>query len=92
MGGKTFEDIQQYLDAARHYPPGYPTGHHWVNKFLLPTRPIHQFDCAEREGEHKFEAIDLEADDEVVFLAGHVHYALYLTQYLQEMASLPCDV
>ena len=25
------------------------------------------------------------------FLAGHVHYARYLTQYLLEMASLPSD-
>ena len=46
-GMKTFENIEQYLDAARLHP----TGRHWVNNFLLPTLLIHQFERAEREGD-----------------------------------------
>ena len=46
-GMKTFEDIEQYVDAVRRHP----TGHHWVDNFLIPTRLIiHQFERAEREG------------------------------------------
>ena len=46
-GLKTFENIEQYLDSARLHP----TGHHWVDNFLLPTLLIHQFERAEREGD-----------------------------------------
>ena len=44
-GPKTFEQIEQYLDAARLHP----TGKHWVDNFLLPTLLVHQFERAERE-------------------------------------------
>ena len=43
---KTFEDIEQYLDAARRHS----TGRHWVNNFLLTSLLIYQFERAEREG------------------------------------------
>lgn len=81
-GLKTFENIEQYLDAARLHP----TGCHWVDNFLLPTLLIHQFERAEREGDLGLKLLTLKR-----ILAGHVHYACYLTQYLLEMASLPSD-
>ena len=86
-GVKTFEDIEQYLDVARRHP----TGRHWVDNFLLPTLLIHQFERAEREGNIDLKLLTLKRMMKYFFLAGHVHYARYLTQYLLEMASLPCD-
>ena len=79
--------IEKYLDTARHHP----TGHHWVDNFLLPTLPIHQFERAEREGDVSLKLLTLKRMMKYFFLAGHIHYAHYLTQYLQEMSSLPSD-
>lgn len=86
-GVKTFEDIEQYLDTARLHP----TGRHWVDNFLLPTLLIHQFERAEREGDIDLKLMTLKRMMKYFFLAGHVHYARYLTWYLLEMASLPSD-
>ena len=88
MGGEIFENIQQYLDAARRYP----TGRHWVDNFLLPTLLIHQFERAGREEKVNLKLLTLKPIMKYFFLAGHVHYAHYFTQYLLEMASLPCNV
>ena len=60
-GPKTFEQIERYLDTACLHP----TGHHWVNNFLLPTLLVHQFECAEREG-NILEASDPGTYDEVL--------------------------
>ena len=54
------------------------TGRHWVDNFLLPTLLIHQFICAEREGDTNLKLLTMERMMKY-FLAGHVQYAHYLT-------------
>ncbi|MCG7883058.1 MAG: hypothetical protein JAY96_15870 [Candidatus Thiodiazotropha endolucinida] len=80
-GQKTFEEIEQYLETARLHP----TGRHWVDNFLLPTLLIHQFERAEREGDIHLKHLTLKRMMKYFFLAGHVQYARYMTQYLIEM-------
>ena len=86
-GPKTFEQIEQYLDTARLHP----TGRHWVDNFLVPTLLIHQFERAEREGDIYLKQLTMERMQKYFFLAGHVQYARYLTQYLLEMRALPTE-
>ena len=54
-GIKTFEQIENYLDAARLHP----TGRHWVDNFLVPTLLVHQFEHAEREGDSHLKKLTL---------------------------------
>lgn len=86
-GPKTFEQIEQYLDIARLHP----TGRHWVDNFLLPTLLVHQFERAEREGDIHLKQLTMERMMKYFFLAGHVQYARYLTQYLLEMRALNAE-
>ena len=84
-GSKTFEQIEHYLDVARLHP----TGRHWVDNFLLPTLLDHQFERAEREGDIHLKQLTLKHNMmKYFFLAGHFHYAQYLTQYLLELSTL----
>jgi hypothetical protein len=85
QGQRTFEELQQYLDAARLHP----TGRHWVDNFLLPTLLVHQFERAEREGDFYLKLLTLERMLKYFFIAGHVQYARYLSQYLLEINALP---
>ena len=55
-GPKTFEEIEYYLAAARLHP----TGRHWVDYFILPTLLVHQFECAEREGDINLKLLTLQ--------------------------------
>ena len=80
---KTYEQIEQYLDLARLHP----TGRRRVDNFLLLTLLIHQFECAEREGDFHLKQLAMECMMQCLFLAGHVQYARYLTHYLLEMQS-----
>lgn len=86
-GPKTFDEIDQYLNAARLHP----TGRHWVDNFLVPTLLVHQFERAEREGDVSLKYLTIERMMKYFFVAGHVQYARYLTQYLIETRAL-CDV
>ena len=86
-GTKTFEEIDEYLAVARLHP----TGRHWVDNFLLPTLLIHQFEHAEREGDYHLKQLTMERMLKYFFLAEHVQYASYLTQYLLEMRQLPAE-
>ena len=83
-GSKTFEEIDEYLAVARLHP----TGRHWVDNFLLPTVLIHQFERAEREDDYYLKQLTMERMLKYFFLAGHVQYARYLTQYRLEMRHL----
>ena len=83
-GPKTFEQIEQYLDAAR----ADPNGRHWVDNFLVPTLLVHQFERAEREGDIHLKQLTMERMMPYFFVSGHVQYARYLTQYLLEMRAL----
>ena len=86
-GLKTFEQIEQYLNTACLHP----TGQHWVDNFLLPTLLVHQFERAEREGDIYLKQLTMERMMKYFFLAGHVQYARYLTQYLLEMHVLHAE-
>ena len=77
----TFDDIEQYIETARIHQ----TGRHWVDNFLLPTLLIHQFERAEREGDVYLKQLTMKRMMKYFFLAGHVQYARYITQYLMEM-------
>ena len=86
-GPNTFDEIDEYLAVARLHP----TGRHWVDNFLLLTLLIHQFERAEREDDYYLKQLTMERMLKYFFLAGHVQYARYLTQYLLEMRHLPAD-
>ena len=86
-GPQTFEEIDEYLAVARLHP----TGRHWVDNFLLTTLLIHQFERAEREDDYYLKQLTMERMLKYFFLAGHVQYARYLTQYLLEMRHLPTN-
>ena len=86
-GPKTFEEIDEYLAVARLHP----VGRHWVDNFLLPTLLIHQFERAEREGDYHLKQFTMEPMLKYFFLAGHVQYVRYITQYLLEMRHLPAE-
>ena len=84
-GPKTFEEIEHHLTAARLHP----TGRHWVDDFILPTLLVHQFERAERKGDINLKLLTLQRMMKYFFVAGHIHYARYLTYYLLEMNALP---
>ena len=86
-GPKTFEEIDEYLAVARLHP----MGRHWVDNLSLSTLLIHQFERAEREGDYYLKQLTMERMLKYFFLAGHVQYARYLTQYLLEMRHLSAD-
>src|SRR6478609_6874294 len=62
-----------------------------LDNFLLPTLLVHQFERAEREGDFYLKQLTMERMMKYFFLAGHVQYARYLTQYLLEMRALPSE-
>ena len=80
-GQKTFDEIEQYLETSRTHP----TGRHLVDNFLLPTLLVHQFERAEREGGVYLKQLTTKRMMKYCFLAGHVQYVRYITQYLMEM-------
>ena len=84
---KTFDEIDEYLAVARLHT----MGRHWVDNLLLSTLLIHQFQRTEREGDYYLKQLTMERILKYFFLAGHVQYARYLTQYLLEMRHLSAD-
>ena len=80
-GQNTFDDIEGNLQTARIHP----TGRHWVDHFLLPTLLIHQFQRVEQEGDVHLKQLTMKRMMKYYFLAGHVQYAHYITQYLMKM-------
>ena len=50
-GPNAFEDISQYLDAAREHP----TGRLWVDSLIRPTLIAHQFQRAERDCDYRLQ-------------------------------------
>ena len=63
-----------------------------MDNFFLPTLLIHQFERAEREGNIYWKQQTMERMIKYLFLAGHVQYARYLTQYLLEMRVIKVDL
>lgn len=80
---KTFQELEAYLETARMHP----TGRHWVDNFLIPVLLVHQFERAEREGDVHLKHVTMRRMLKYFFLASHVQYARYITQYLLEMRS-----
>ena len=78
-GSKTFEQIEQYLDTAR------------LRQFPSSNTPRPQFELAEREGDIYLKQLTIECMMKQFFLAGHIWYARYLTQYLLEMRVLHAE-
>ena len=72
-GPKTFEQIEQYLDAAR----ADPNGRHWADNFLVPTLLVHQFERADREGDIHLKQLTMERMMPYFFVFVHVQYARY---------------
>ena len=74
-GQKTFDGIVQYLETAGIHL----TGTQWVDKFLLPTPMIHQFECVEQKGEVQLKQLVIKRMMKYFFFAGHAQYAHYIT-------------
>lgn len=83
-GTKTFDEIAAYVEKARQHP----TGKLWVDCLVKPTLLAHQFLRAEREEDRLFQQLCLEQMLPYFFVAGHVHYARYISWHLLEMRYL----
>ena len=87
-GPKTFEDISQYLDAAREYP----IGRLLVDCLIRPTLIAHQFERAERDCNYLLQQHCYQQMLPYFFAAGHWQYARYITRHVIEMQyKLPDD-
>lgn len=86
-GEKTFDQIEEYLNICCLHP----TDQHWVDNFLLPTLLVHHFERVKREGNVHLKLLTMKRMMRYFFVAGHVQYARYLTQYLLEMRTLSAD-
>ena len=83
-GPKTFDELSDYVETCRQHP----TGRHWVDNLIKPTLLIHQLLRSEREGDCCLQQLTLERMLPYFFVAGHHHYARYITQNLLEMQYL----
>ena len=66
----------------------HPTGRHWVDNLLKPTLLVHQLLRSEREGDFLLQQLTLERMLPYFFVAGHHHYARYITHHILEMRYL----
>ena len=80
-GEKSHDDIIRYLDRARNHP----TGKLWVDCFIIPTLIAHRFLRAEREGDWLLQQECLDIMLPYFFVAGHHHYARYISWHLRDM-------
>nr|CAD7452893.1 unnamed protein product [Timema tahoe] len=61
------------------------------DNFLRPTVLVHQFERTERESDFHLKLLTLERMLKYFFLAGHVQYARYISQYLLNIRELPAE-
>ncbi|MEE8115221.1 MAG: hypothetical protein V3T23_12820, partial [Nitrososphaerales archaeon] len=61
---------------------------HWVDNFIKPTLLVHQLLRSEREADFLLQQLTLERMLPYFFVAGHHHYARYITHHLLEMRYL----
>lgn len=80
-GPKTFDELSDYLEVCRQHP----TGRHWVDNLLKPTQLVHHLLRSEREGNFLLQQLTLERMLPYFFIAGHHHYARYITHHVLEM-------
>jgi len=83
-GPKTFQDLSDYPETCRQHP----TGRHWVNNLIKPTLLVHQLLRSEREEYFMLQQLTLERLLPYFFVAGHHHYARYITHQVLEMRHL----
>ena len=83
-GPKTFDELSDYIERCRQHP----TGRHWIDNLIKPTLLVHQLVRSEREGDFCLQQLTLERMLPYFFVAGHHHYARYITQHLLEMQYL----
>ena len=81
---KTFDELSDYVERCRQHP----TGRHWIDNLIKPTLLVHQLVRSEREGDVCLQQLTLERMLPYFFVAGHHHYARYITQHLLEMQYL----
>ena len=60
-----------------------------MDNFLLPTLLVHRSEQAEREGDIDLKLVVLKRLMKFFFLAVHVQYARYLSQYLLDVRAEP---
>lgn len=83
-GFKTWEEICKYLEKARLHP----IGRHWVDNLITPTLLAHQLLRSEREGGWLQQQLCIQRLLPYFFIAGHHHYAWYLSQHCLKMSML----
>ena len=83
-GPKTFQELSDYLEMCRQHP----TGRHWVDNLIKPTLLVHQLIRSEREGDFLLQQLTLQRMLPYFFVAGHHHYARYITHHVLEMRHL----
>ena len=81
---KSFQDLCDYLEICRQHP----TGKHWVDNLITPTLLVHQLLRSEREGDFLLQQLTLERMLPYFFVAGHHHYARYITHHVLEICYL----
>ena len=74
-GQNTFDGIAWYLKSARIHL----TGQHWVDKFLLPTLLIHQFERTEQKGEVQLKQLTMKRIMKCFFFAEQAQNAHEIT-------------
>ena len=84
-GAKTYQELSDYLEAAREHP----TGRLWVDCLIKPTRITLMFLRGERNGDFLLQQHCINAMLPYIFAAGHHNYARYLSWYVRQMENLP---
>ena len=80
-GDKSHTDIVTFLESTRTHP----TGRLWTECFIIPTMLAHQNMRAEREGDWILQQHCLKRMLPYFFVAGHHHYARYISWHLRAM-------
>ena len=83
---KSWKLICEYLEKARLHP----TGRHWVDNLITPTLLAHQLLRSEREGDWLLQQMCIKRLLSY-FIAGHHHYARYLSWHCFNMSMLLPD-
>ena len=86
-GDKSHTDIATFLESTRTHP----IGRLWTDCFIIPTMLAHQFMRAEREGDWILQQHCLKRMLPYFFVAGHHHYARYISWHLRAMQHIPLE-
>ena len=84
-GAKTYQELSDYLEAAREHP----TGRLWVDCLIKPTLIALMFLRGERNGDFLLQQYCLNTMLPYFFAAGHHNYDRYLSWYVRQMENLP---